>query len=105
MPRCYWRGEWYVYNHVRREFLVWIGCMGKQDAKHPKAPRVQWSSLVAKARAYRDPDAAQKAASRINADPYRKNGPSWPCQPVSVVTGEAARCLDIINRREKTRKY
>ena len=83
-----WRGVWYIYHHIRREFV--------RDMR-PDGPRLTPSIVHAKP--YKNPSRAQKCASRINAM-LCQPGPSWPCQPVSVVTGEAARCLDEINRRD-----
>lgn len=99
MSRCIWRGEWYVYNHLRREFMQHVTRMGSRDKNRPDAPRVQWTPMAKRAKAYKNPSAAQKTAARINADLYRTGNPCFPCQPVSVVTGEAARCLDMINKR------
>ena len=92
MPKNYpgWRAEWYVYNHVRREFVR--SMTGRAG--------VQWTPGVKYAKAYKNPSQAQKCASRLNARLHHPGSACWPCQPVSVVTGEAARCLDAINRRD-----
>ena len=90
MPRSSWRGQWYVYNHITREFLRTM------DGKRPPI----WTPGVKHAWAYKNPAAAQKCASRLNAQLHHPGSACWPCQPVSVVTGEAARCLDAINRRD-----
>jgi len=92
MPRRPWRGAWYVYNHQRREFL--------KGLDGPKG--MTWTPGIIHAHAYRDPSTAQKCASRLNARLHNPGSACWPCQPVSVVTGEAARCLDAINRRDGT---
>ena len=84
-----WRGEWYVYNHLLREFV---------REMHGGCPR--WTPGIVHAKPYKNPSMAQKCASRINAIIMPPGSPSFPCQPVSVVTGEAARCLEAINRRE-----
>ena len=84
-----WRGEWYVYNHVLREFVREMA-----DGNPRYTPGIQY------AHPYKNPSAAQKCAGKINAIIQPPGTPCWPCQPVSVVTGEAARCLDAINRRE-----
>lgn len=99
MPKTCWRGEWYVYNHLKREFLQRVSRMGERSPADPDAPRAKWTPGLRRAKAYKNPSAAQKTAARINADIYRMGNPCFPCQPVSVVTGEAARCLDMINRR------
>lgn len=129
-----WRGVWYVYNHVTREFVR--SMTGRTG--------VQWTPGLKYARPYKNPSQAQKCASRLNAMLHHPGSACWPCdsarpegglslqaqersdktqvvrealpqrgripaaersdrrgavQPVSVVTGEAARCLDEINRR------
>ena len=92
MPKSYpgWRGVWYVYNHARREFLR------SRSGRRGMA----WTPGVKFAQSYKNPVMAQKCASRLNAMLQNPGCPCWPCQPVSVVTGEAARCLDAINRRD-----
>lgn len=97
MPRCIWRGEWYVYHHVRREFLKSIFRAGKKNPENPKEVRALWTPSFLRANAYKNPSAAAKAAARLNAA-RGTTSPMTPL-PVSVVTGEAARCLDMINRR------
>ena len=86
-----WRGIWYVYNHAKGEFVRYI-------SGHAV---VRWTPGLKYARPYKNPAAAQKCASRLNAMLHHPGSACWPCQPVSVVTGEAARCLDAINRRDK----
>lgn len=93
MPRSLWRGEWYIYNHVTRKFLCQMRASG-QD----------WTRVISRAHAYKNPSQAQKCAARINAILKPPGSPCFPCQPVSVVTGEAARCLDQINLREGYRR-
>lgn len=83
------RGLWYVYNHVSHEFV---------REMHPNGAR--WTAGVPLAKPYKNPSQAQKCASRLNAMLHHPGSACWPCQPVSVVTGEAARCLDMINRRD-----
>lgn len=89
MPRTSWRGQWYVYNHITGEFL-----------RSMSDRRPVWTPGVKYAWAYKNPSQAQKCASRLNAMLHHPGSACWPCQPVSVVTGEAARCLDAINRRD-----
>ena len=84
-----WRGVWYVYNHVTREFVR--GMSGE---------KARWTPAIKLAWAYKNPSQAQKCASRLNAALHHPGCACWPCQPVSVVTGEAARCLELINRRD-----
>lgn len=101
MPRILWRGEWYVYHHRRREFLRRLTRSGeKRRPEAPDSTYALWTPTICRALAYKNPSAAQRAARRINAEIYRKDSAVYPCQPVSVVTGEAARCLDAINRRD-----
>lgn len=85
-----WRGCWYVYNHVTREF---VRSMAGREG-------VQWTPGLKYAQRYKNPALAQKCASRLNAMLHHPGSACWPCQPVSVATGEAARCLDAINRRD-----
>ncbi len=93
MGKALWRGQWYVYNHVRREFVRDI---------HGKTPDgARYTPSIRHARAYKNPSLAQKAAYRLNVLLHHPGSGCWPCQPVSVVTGEAARCLDLINQRER----
>lgn len=116
-----WRGIWYVYNHVTREFL-----------REVRGDETRWTPGIKLAWAYKNPSQAQKRASRLNAALHHPGCACWPCnsarpegglsavdtgcpgakpaaersdrrwavQPVSVVTGEAARCLEQINRRD-----
>ena len=95
MPKIFpgWRGRWYVYHHVKREFL-----RGLDGVKG-----MSWTPGIKHAHAYRNPSEAQKCASRLNARLHHPGSACWPCQPVSVVSGEAARCLDEINRRDSER--
>lgn len=121
-----WRGVWYVYNHVTREFF--------RESHGAKGPR--WTPGIRRAWAFKNPDAAQQRAREINAQLHHPGSACWPCdsarpegglslqaqersdktqakpaaersdrrgavQPVSVVTGEAARCLEAINQRER----
>lgn len=96
MPRSNpgWRGVWYVYNHATREFVRSMRTHGDP----------QWTPGVKYARPYKNPALAQKCATRLNAMLHHPGSACWPCQPVSVVTGEAARCLDMINRRDGGRE-
>lgn len=84
-----WGGMWYVYNHVSGKFV-----------RVNDINRMKWTAEVKHAKRYKTPDQAQKCASRLNAMLHHPGSACWPCQPVSVVTGEAARCLDMINRRD-----
>ena len=95
MPKNYpgWRGAWYVYNHVTGEFVR--SMTGRTG--------VQWTPGIKYARPYKNPSQAQQCATRINAMLHHPGSACWPCQPVSVVSGEAARCLDLINRRDGRR--
>ena len=92
MPKNYpgWRGIWYIYNHVTGEFVC--------ETKGRRG--VKWTLGVKYAKIYKNPSMAQKCATRLNGMLHHPGCPCWPCQPVSVVTGEAARCLDAINRRD-----
>lgn len=96
-----WRGGWYVYDGVRKAFLRYV-----TTADHYKRPAnptglyANWSAGVYNARVYKNPELAQKAATRLNREIYHTDSAKWPCTPVTVVTGEAARCLDAINRRD-----
>lgn len=94
MPKNYpgWRGVWYVYNHVTGEFV-------REDGKRG----TRWTPGTKHAKAYSNPTLAQVCATRINAMLHHPGSACWPCQPVSVVSGEAARCLDLINRRDGRR--
>lgn len=91
MPKHYpgWRGVWYVYNHVTGEFF-----------RRLNRGNMEWTPGVKYAQIYKNPSKAQKCATRLNGMLHHPGCPCWPCQPVSVVTGEAARCLDAINRRD-----
>ena len=84
-----WGGVWYVYNHVSGKFV-----------RVNTASGVKWTAEVKHALVYKTPKRAQACASRLNAMLHHPGSACWPCQPVSVVTGEAARCLDMINRRD-----
>lgn len=89
MPKKYWRGTWYVYNHVTGEFV-----------RESRPWGAKWTPGLHLARPYKNPSLAQKCATRLNELLHHPGSACWPCQPVSVVSGEAARCLDLINRRD-----
>lgn len=92
MPKPGWRGTLYIYNFLTREFLRHTGA----------APAdIRWTPGTRHARAYNNPGSAHKAAARINAILYRRDSAKYPCAPVDVITGEAARCLDLINQRKQ----
>ena len=96
-----WRGQWYVYDGIRREFLRGISTRGKcVSAVNPTGMYARWTPVIRDAKPYGSPNMAQKTASRINREVYHTDSAKWPCTPVTVVTGEAARCLDAINRRD-----
>ena len=97
--RAHWRGEWYVYNHRTGEFLRGISRYGKRKPAAPDTPYPRWSPSIKLAKIYKNPSLAQKTASRLNAALYSEQSACYPCQPVSVVTGEAARSLDLIRKR------
>lgn len=104
MPKCEWRGECYIYNHALREFLVYVGRAGKRRPSRPDSIICRWSPAIMLAKRYKNPGIAHKTAARINADHYASMSAKYPCAPVQVVTGEAARCLDQINRRDHHEK-
>lgn len=93
MPKCIWRGEWFVYHFKKREFIRTYARAGNRRPEAPESIIAVWTPSVRRAKGYKNPSAAQKAAARINA------GAAGPVPPVSVVTGEAARCLEVLNRR------
>lgn len=99
MPKSSWRGTCYIYNYLTREFLRHITTFGKNRRGKQGSTCCRWTPGTIKAYAYRDPDAARRTAARINREIYRYDGSKYPCAPVDVVSGEAARCLDLINRR------
>lgn len=102
MPKCLWRGECYVFNYARREFLVHVRRAGKRRPLRPESIICRWSPAIRLAKPFKNPGCAHKAAARINADLYDRQSAKFPCAPVEVVSGEAARCLDLINRRGHT---
>ena len=92
-----WRGQWYVYHSRRREFLRQVSRAGAvRNPKRPDATEARWTPGIRLARAYKNPSMAQKAANRLNE--LERGG--LPIRVVTVVTGEAARCLDLINQRD-----
>lgn len=95
-----WRGGWYVYDGIQKRFLRSITSGERfRSAANPTGLYIRWNEGTYKARVYKNPELAQKTASRINRV-YHTDSAKWPCTPVTVVTGEAARCLDAINRRD-----
>lgn len=101
MPKCFWRSECYVYNYRRKEFLSAITTLGPSHRpRDPGMTYCRWTPTVRLAHAYRDPDRASAAAERINREIYHHDNRKYPCAPVQMVTGEAARCLELINRRD-----
>lgn len=96
-----WRGEWYIFHHRRREFLIQACRVGEnRDPDNPDRLYARWTPSIRFARAYKNPSMAQKMARKLNAEIAGRRSSCYPCQPVTVVTGEAARCLDLINRRD-----
>lgn len=94
-----WRGSWYIYNTRTREFLK---AMESSEKRHPDTPGgtcARWTPGIKHARAYKNPNLARKTANRINRDLYPNQNPKV-ATVITVVTGEAARCLDMINRRD-----
>lgn len=96
MPRILWRGEWYIYHHRRGEFVRGIAPHRNPPPDDPDRPYVRWTPSILLAKPYKNPSAAAKCAARINAHEGRGQA-----KVVTVVTGEAARCLDMINQRER----
>ena len=100
VPRTLWRGEWYVYHHRRGEFLRGISGPRNPPPDDPDRPYVRWTPSIKLAKPYKNPSAAAKAAARINAhEGPPRGGSAKVATVVTVVTGEAARCLDMINKR------
>lgn len=89
MPKCSWRGEWYIYHTEIGEFLKY--CRFSEGV-----PYIRWTKGAKYARLYQNPSAAKRLAIRINEAMGWRPG---MVQVVTAVTGEAARCLDAINRR------
>lgn len=89
MPKCSWRGEWYIYHTGIREFLRYCSFTGG-------VPHIGWTKGALHAKRYRNPSAAKVMVARINETLGWRPG---AVQVVTAVTGEAARCLDAINRR------
>lgn len=101
MPKIlYHHSKCYVYNFLTKEFLVQVTTCGRgKSPNNPQKIFCRWSPVSYRARAYKNPEQAAKAATRINAEVYDYPNPKYPCAPVQMVTGMAARCLDLINRR------
>lgn len=101
MTGALWRGQWYIYHHVKHEFLRQASRSGaSRRPEDPDRLYCRWTPGIRLARAYKNPSLAQKMAGRLNRELYDSAAAGYPCQPVTVVTGEAARCLDLINRRD-----
>ena len=99
MPKIMWRGEWYIYHHGRGEFVRGIAPHRNPPPEDPEMPYVRWTPSIRLAKAYKNPSVAAKTAARINAhEAPERHGEA---RVITVVTGEAARCLDMINRRER----
>lgn len=93
-----WRGQWYIYNTRTREFLRRVSTLGQRCPQNPGGIYVRWTPGITLAMAYKNPSTAQKTANRINREAYPDQNPRV-ATVVTVVTGEAAKCLDMINRR------
>lgn len=100
MTGALWRGQWYIYHHVKHEFLRQAARYGNKKPDDPDKLYCRWTPGLKLAQAYKNPSLAQKMAGRLNRELYDSAAAGYPCQPVTVVTGEAARCLDLINRRD-----
>lgn len=102
MTGALWRGQWYIYHHVKHEFLRQAARYGSKKPEDPDRLYCRWTPGIRLARAYKNPSLAQKMAGRLNRELYDSAAAGYPCQPVTVVTGEAARCLDEINKRDRS---
>lgn len=93
-----WRGQWYIYHHEKREFLR---CASKaypgRTVNAPGGMYARWTPGIAMAQAYKNPSLAQKMANRLNG----QDGGRGAIKVITVVTGEAARRLDLINTRDR----
>lgn len=95
-----WRGQWYIYNTRTGEFLKRLTTCGKSRCpEKPSRLYIHWTAGIRDAQTYKNPSTAQKAAGRINREAYPGQSPKV-ARVVTVVTGEAARCLEAINRRD-----
>lgn len=96
-----WRGVWYIYNHRTREFLRSASRAAPgRTVNAPGGRYARWTPGIAKAQAYKNPSLAQKMASLLNGETDDKS-----IRVITVVTGEAARCLDLINKRDRANTF
>ena len=95
MPKSLWSADWYVYDFLADEFLVYIARAGKRRPNNPEYVLSRWSSQLHLAKPYSDPFRAKSAAARLN----EQSASGFRVKPYGVVTAEAARCLYLINKR------
>lgn len=90
---------WYIADFARREFLRDSGT-GTHYHHYHEAGFIHtvWAPLRRNAKCYKGRLLAERRANEINA---QEGGYVPPC---SVVTAEAARCLDLIWMRERCRE-
>ncbi len=105
-----WRGEWHLYCAERGEVVRRWGRAGERmRPDDPSAAFVFWTPSTRYALKYKNPDIAKRAERTINRRWIEgrlvlprndRGGTPARVRMVSVVTGAAARCLDMINRRD-----
>ena len=81
MARQLWRGTWYVFNYVRKEFVRYFATR-----------RVYYTPAMKYAKIYKNPHNAMRAAEALNRSCGRYTHQALP--------ENAAWCLDQMNMRE-----
>lgn len=87
---------WYIANFERREFVREASSEPNKYKDRPEYIYVRYTTSRGRAYNYRGRLFAERRAAEINAQ-----AGAMPC---SVVTAEAARCLDLIWMRERRRE-
>lgn len=95
-----WRGNWYIYNHRRGEFLIRAARSGNRCQRNPDRVEARWSPSIRQAQAYKNQHLAAKTVARLNA----QLDDGRPVSVCSVVTHIAAQVLDEINARDRARE-
>ena len=89
MTEFYTDGPWYIWDSASGDFI-----REAHPDYHPTNRRNvhRWTPLLSRAMAYKNHSLAKRMAQRLRDDGFPRAG---------VVTAEAARCLELIRRREE----
>lgn len=99
MKERYRGGGWYIANFERREFAAESFRCIRRAGVRPGEMYITWSAALKYAQIYKSESNAKRRAYEINV---QLGGDIPPC---TVVTHEAARCLEQIWARERRAEH